>query len=149
MFCQRRLGRASAVMTSHPLSLSSWFLFILYDLPLCFHLGFLRFHFLHHSKSPTFFYHLVAHTHESRGKGNLKRQMVFGIITATAICPAISATKQSIEGGIKGNRRAGNKSLDLEVFVTFEGGGVGDPGEAYKGKFEGAEVVLGEDGKVG
>lgn len=76
--------------------------------------------------------------------------MVFGIITATAICPAISATKQSIEGGIKGNRRAGNKSLDLEVFVTFEGGGVGDPGEAYKGKFEGAEVVLGrEDGKVG
>ncbi|OWZ69109.1 hypothetical protein AYX15_00289 [Cryptococcus neoformans] len=74
--------------------------------------------------------------------------MVFGIITATAICPAISATKQSIEGGIKGNRRAGNKSLDLEVFVTFEGSGVGDPGEVYKGKFEGAEVVLGEDGKV-
>lgn len=117
--------------------------------PCAFIWAFLRFHFLHHSKSPTFFYHLVAHTRESRGKGNLKRQMVFGIITATAICPAISATKQSIEGGIKGNRRAGNKSLDLEVFVTFEGGGVGDPGEAYKGKFEGAEVVLGEDGKVG
>lgn len=75
--------------------------------------------------------------------------MVFGIITATAICPAISATKQAIEGGIKGNRRAGNKSLDLEVFITFKGGGVGDPGEVYKGKFEGAEVVLGEDGKVG
>lgn len=74
--------------------------------------------------------------------------MVFGIITATAICPAISATKQAIEGGIKGNRQAGNKALDLEVAVTFKGGGVGDPGEVYKGKFEGAPLVLGKDGKV-
>ncbi|KAE8541568.1 hypothetical protein D1P53_002931 [Cryptococcus gattii VGV] len=74
--------------------------------------------------------------------------MVFGIIAATAICPAISATKQAIEGGIKGNRQAGNKALDLEVAVTFKGGGVGDPGEVYKGKFEGAPLVLGKDGKV-
>ncbi|KIR30662.1 hypothetical protein I309_00010 [Cryptococcus deuterogattii LA55] len=74
--------------------------------------------------------------------------MVFGIIVATAICPAISATKQAIEGGIKGNRQAGNKALDLVVAVTFKGGGVGDPGEVYKGKFEGAPLVLGKDGKV-
>ena len=75
--------------------------------------------------------------------------MVFGIITATAICPAISATKQAIEGGTTGKRRAANKSLYLEVFITCNGGGGGEPGEVYKGKFEGAEVVLGEDGKVG
>lgn len=44
-FINDDLERASAVMTSHPLSLSSWFLFILYDLPLCFHLGFSPFPF--------------------------------------------------------------------------------------------------------
>ncbi|TYJ52420.1 hypothetical protein B9479_006996 [Cryptococcus floricola] len=62
--------------------------------------------------------------------------MVLDIITATTLCPAIIATKLSIEGGSRRNWRDGNKSLHLEVFVKFQGVG------GYKRKFEGARVVL-------
>ncbi|ODN98242.1 hypothetical protein L198_03484 [Cryptococcus wingfieldii CBS 7118] len=62
--------------------------------------------------------------------------MVFDIITATALCPAIIATKQAIDGGSKGNQRAGNKSINQELYVRFPGG------HPYRRKFEGARVVL-------
>ncbi|TYJ51353.1 hypothetical protein B9479_008079 [Cryptococcus floricola] len=67
--------------------------------------------------------------------------MVFDIITATALCPAIVATKLAIEGGTKGNRNGGNRSLPLELYVKFPGG------HPYRRKFEGARVVL-SNGKL-
>ncbi|WVO17611.1 hypothetical protein L204_105308 [Cryptococcus depauperatus] len=67
--------------------------------------------------------------------------MVFGIITATAICPAIVATTQAIEQGQKGNRKAGNKGQDLGLFIRF---GHAHP---YREKLEGARIVL-KDGKL-
>ncbi|WVQ76110.1 hypothetical protein IAR50_005752 [Cryptococcus sp. DSM 104548] len=62
--------------------------------------------------------------------------MVLDIIAATTLCPAIIATKLSIEGGSRRNWRDGNKSLNLEIFVKFQGSG------PYKRKFEGARVVM-------
>ncbi|WVQ85765.1 hypothetical protein IAT38_007932 [Cryptococcus sp. DSM 104549] len=67
--------------------------------------------------------------------------MVFGIIAATAVCPAIVATKQTIEQGQKGNRNAGNKSHRLGLVVRFPGG------HPYREKFQDAQVVM-KDNKL-
>ncbi|WVO17610.1 hypothetical protein L204_105307 [Cryptococcus depauperatus] len=62
--------------------------------------------------------------------------MIFGIITATAICPSIIATKTAIEQGQKDGQKLNKKGQNLDLVLSFPGA------HPYRDKFQGAQVVL-------